>query len=396
VLLERIDWLWKRLSFRIKVTIRNLLRYRIRFAVTVIGVAGCTALLLAALGLRDSISGMVDLQYEGVSHSRATLLLNETSDSSQKTALNDILADYPHAYLRAENVTVSYGERVNGDVITYLAIPESPAKFADFITFRQRESHAPVEFPPDESSGSAVVITEQLSNVLGVRVGDWISFGLPSETPVRAQVAGITENYVYNYIYLTSSTYEQLFGTVPEYASIYLTSDLSEEDFEALLSELVATESVATAIPVAQVREVMDQIVSNMNSVVTLMILSAFLLVVVVLYNLITITVMERDRELATMKVLGYHLREVASSISRETTVMTIIGIAIGLAVGIWLHDYVMQTIEVSEIMFSRVIFIQSFVFASLFPLLCNFIVNLSVRPRLRKVDAASSLKSIE
>jgi putative ABC transport system permease protein len=396
VLLERVTWLWSRLSFRIKMTVRNLLRYRIRFFVTVIGVAGCAALLLAALGLRDSITAMVTLQYGGVSHSQATLILDKPSDSSQKTALNDILADYPHAYIHAESITVSFGERVNGDVITYLAVPENPEEFPDFISFRKRVSHDPVVFPPDESTGPAVIMTEQLSNVLGVKVGDKISFALYAGTPVQVRVAGITENYVYNYLYLLPTTYTRLFGTSPQYTSVYLNSDLPSEDLEALLSEVVATENVATALPVAQLQEVVDHVVANMNSVVMLMIISAFILATVVLYNLITITVMERDRELAMMKVLGYRMREVASSISRETTVLTIIGIALGLVLGIWLHDYVMKTIEVSELMFSRTILFRSFVFASLFPLLCNFIVNLSVRPRLHRIDAVKSLKSVD
>jgi putative ABC transport system permease protein len=396
VLLERAKRLWRSLPFRIKATIRNLLRYRARFIVTVIGVAGCTALLLAALGLRDSISNMVDLQYGGVSHLRATLILDEPSDSLQDTELNRVLTDYPHAYLQAKLVEASFGGRVSGDIITYLAVPEDPATFPEFITFRERVSHASIGFSSGAAGGPSAVITEQLATAIGAKTGDIVSFGAPSEAPVRVRIAGVAENYVYNYIFITPATYRYLFNEEPRYASIYLRSELEEPEFEDLLSELVATENVATALPVAQVQEVMDQVVENMNSVVSLLIFSAFVLAIVVLYNLITITILERERELALMKVLGYHPREVAASISRETTIMTVIGIAIGIAFGFWLHGYVMKTIEVSEIMFPRIILPLSLVLATLFPLLCNFLVNLVVRPRLNRIDMIESLKSIE
>jgi putative ABC transport system permease protein len=416
VLLERAKRLWRKLPFRIKVTARNLSRYRVRLIVTVIGVAGCTALLLAGLGLRDSISSMLDLQYDeqrveqweewrdsqrdsqrsGVSHLRATLILDKASTSTQDTELNRALADYPHAYYHAEPIDASFDGQSSGDVITYLAVPEDPATFTEFITFRKRTNHARIEFPPNETAGPAVIITEQLASTLGIRVGNTISFGAPMEPPVQAKVAGITENYVYNYIYLTPATYRTLFNEEPRFGSIHLGSELEEPEFEKLLEELVAMDNVATALPVAQLQGVMDQVIANMNSVVTLMILAAFILAVVVLYNLITITVLERERELALMKVLGYYPSQVAAFISRETTIMSVIGVIIGIFLGLWLHGYVMQTIEVDEIMFSRMILPLSFVLASLFPLLCNFLVNLSVRPRLNAIDMVKSLKSFE
>jgi putative ABC transport system permease protein len=400
VLLERVPWLWSRLSFRYKVMVRNLMRYRLRFVVTVVGVAGCTALLVAGFGLRDSIAGVVTLHYGEISRVQATVVLDKPSSTDADTALNTVLkeklTDRTYAYAHAENLTVSFNEKFNGDVITYLLVPEDPAAFHKLINFREPGSHESLEFPPDASIGPAVIITEQLARRLGVNTGDLISFGPSSKPQVQARVSGVMENYVYNYLYCTPETYRALFGTTPGYGSVYVASDMSDSQFEDWQTELVATENVATILPSAQVKSVMEQVIANMNSVVSLMILAAVILAVVVLYNLITLVITERQRELATMKVLGYHRGEVAAFISRETTIMTVIGIALGLGLGIALHRSVMGTIEVSEIMFPRAILLWSFAFAVLFPLLCNLLVNLSARPRLNKVDPATSLKSIE
>jgi putative ABC transport system permease protein len=397
VLLERARGLWRRIPFRHKVTLRNLMRYRFRFAVAVIGVAGCTALLVAGLGLRDSISGVVSLQYGGVAHSRATLILDKPSSATADTELNSSLRGHSHAYAHIQSISVSLGERTNGDVVTYLFVPENPATFDSFITLRQREGHQRLALPSNGTGAPSVIITEQLANRLGAQTGDVVSFGPSAGRQVQARIAGVTENYVYNYLYLTPAIYEALFGAAPEYGSVYLNSDLPENRFDAWLAELVATENVATALPVSQLQTIIDQVVANMDSVVVLMVLAAFILATVVLYSLITIAVMERQRELATMKVLGYHRQETAAFISRETTAMTVVGICLGLGLGLILHSLVMGSIEVSELMFSRTILPQSFIIAALFPLLCNLLVNLLVlRPRLSRLDPATSLKSVE
>jgi putative ABC transport system permease protein len=405
VFLERWRKLWSRISFGHKVTIRNLLRHRVRFVVTVIGVAGCTALLLAGFGLRDSISNTVDLHYGdgGVSRSQATLVLNTASSAQEDTELNKALANVASIYAHAESVTISFGDKTNGEVVTYLVVPEDPSAFGDFVTLRQRANHEPIPFPDITASGATdigsrpnVVITEQVANTLGLKVGDVISFGAPAGIPAKARVSGITENYIANYLYLSPTTYQTLFGAAPKYQSIYLASDLSEEDFEALLTELVATDNVITALSSSQLRKVLDVVVANMNTVVSLMIGAALILAVVVLYNLISIMVLERVREFATMKVLGYHRRQVAAFLSRETTVMTITGLIMGLPLGIWLHACVMGTVEANELMFSHTILPLSFVIATVFPLICNYVVNLCVRPRLNRLSPAKALKSIE
>jgi putative ABC transport system permease protein len=352
--------------------------------------------LLAGFGLRNSITGVADLHYNSIAHSQATLIFDNPTNTPSDRAVHETLTNYDHAYVRAEAISVSFGERENGEVTTYLCVPEKPALFNDFVTFRQRIGHKPLAFPPDTNNGPAVIITEQLANTLGVQVDDRIEFGPLGEDRVQARVAGITENYVYNYVYLTPTVYETLFGAPVEYTSAYLDSDLPQDEFDELLSELIATDDVATALRASQLQTIVDQVVANMNTVVSLMLLAAFILAVAVLYNLISITITERERELATLSVVGYQRREVAAFISRETTVLAIIGVCIGIALGIWLHGFVMASIEVNELMFSRVIAPLSFVIAALFPLICNVFVNLCSRPRLNRLDPVEILKSVE
>jgi putative ABC transport system permease protein len=396
ILLERATSLWRRFSFSKKVVIRNLFRYKLRSLVTIIGITGCTALLLGSFGLRDSITGVADLHYGNIFHVQATLVFNSSTSTPEKREVHELLKDYDYAYVRGEYLSVNFGGRDNGEVTTYLCVPEDPVAFNKFITFRERVGHKPLAFPPDTSGGPAVIITEQLANTLGVRVGDKIEFSSLDRARVQARVAGITENYVYNYVYLTPQVYETLFGVPVEYTSAYLASDLPEDELVALLEKLVATEDVGTAAHSSQMQSIVDQIVSSINAVVSLMLLTAFILAVAVLYNLISLTITERERELATLHVVGYQRWEVAAFISRETTILSIIGVFFGIFVGIWLHDFVMASLEVNELMFSRIITPPSFVIAVLFPLICNLLVNLCSRPRLNRLDPVEILKSVE
>jgi putative ABC transport system permease protein len=396
IALERAAFLWRKFSFSQKVALRNLFRYKARSLVTIIGVAGCAALLVASLGLRDSITGVADLHYNSISHSRATIVFSSPTSTPENRAAHEMLEDYDYAYVRGEFVSVSFNGRSNGEVTTYLCVPENPATFNDFITFRQRVGHKPLAFPPDTSSGPAVIITEQLANTLGVSAGDRIEFGQLDGTQVQARVAGITENYVYNYIYLTPATYETLFGTPVEYTSAYLASDLPQDELDALLTELIATDDVATALRASQLQAIVDQVVASLDTIISLMLAAAFILAVTVLYNLISLTITERERELVTLSVVGYQRWEVAAFISRETTALSIIGVFIGVFVGIWLHDFVMASLEVNELMFSRIITPLSFVIGILFPLICNVLVNLCSRPRLNRLDPVEVLKSVE
>ncbi|MDR3052241.1 MAG: ABC transporter permease [Coriobacteriales bacterium] len=398
VLLERVPFLWRRVSFSHKATLRNLLRYKTRFAVTVIGVAGCTALLVAGFGLRDSISGIVDLQYGEISSSQASLFLENPSNASEDTELNRMLdeGDITFSYVCSEDIVVTYEGRTNKGIPTFLSVAEDTKSYTNLIHFRQPANRASITFPLDESQGSAVIITEQLATALGVRIGDLIEFGPNGAEPIQAKIGAISENYIYNYIYLSPTFYKTLVGETAAYNTVVMRSDLQEDQLEALLTDLVATDEVATVQPVSQLRIIMNMVIDNLSGVIWLMILAALMLAVIVIYNLITINVTERERELATLKVLGYHRREVAGYITREAFIMVFFGILGGLFAGVFLHTYVMGVLVAGEGMFPHVIEPTSFVFAGVIPLLCTFLVNLFIRPRLNRLDPATSLKSIE
>jgi putative ABC transport system permease protein len=235
-----------------------------------------------------------------------------------------------------------------------------------------------------------------LAKRLGVKVGDEISFGLPGERTVSAKVGGIAENYIFNYIYLPAASYEFLFGRAPAYSSISVDVDNGMGDYSDILADIVDTDNVVSAISIDQVKDMMNNMTKSLNSVVWMIIIVGALLALVVLYNLININITERERELATLKVLGFYRNEVSAYISRESVLLTMIGMAVGLFVGVFLHSYVMAAVEVNEVMFGRTIMPLSYVYSGLFTLLCVIIINLIMRPKIMRIDPVSSLKSAE
>jgi putative ABC transport system permease protein len=396
VLLERIPFLWRRLPFGVKVTLRNLFRYKNRFFMTVLGVTGCAALLLTGFGLRDSISGLIDAQFEDITHYETTIMLKEGSGAAAKTALNTKLSGDDAAYVHVADSDASAGDRTNTGFITYLYVPEDPEGLNRFLTFRERVGHAPIAFPPDQQSSPSAVISERLATVLDLRIGDTMRFTPTGMEQTEVRVSGVTENYIYNYIYITPADYQALFGESPTYSSVIVDSDLPQEDFDALVADLLGLDDVASAVNVSQAREISKIMVDNLSAIVWTIIFVACLLALIVLYNLVNINITERERELATLKVLGFSRYEVDAYISRETTILTVLGAAVGLAVGIFLHRYVMVSIEVNEVMFSRTILPQSYLYAAAFTLGCGFLIRLAMRPRLNKIDPVSSLKSVD
>jgi len=417
VLLERIPFLWRGLPFGMKVTLRNLFRYKNRFFMTVLGVAGCAALLLTGFGLRDSISGLIDVQFEEIAHYRTTIILKEGSGAPAETELNTKLSGYDSAYVHIADADASAGDRTNSGFITYLYVPEDPEGLNRFLTFRERVGQTPVAFPPDPQDGPSAVISERLATVLDLQIGDTMRFtpsgsagatgsagvvgsdgsaGSAEMKQAEVRIAGVMENYIYNYIYITPTDYQTLFGELPAYTSVIMDSDIPQEEFDALMANILESDNVASAVNISQGRETSKNMVDNLSAIVWAIIFVACLLALIVLYNLVNINITERERELATLKVLGFTRNEVDAYISRETTILTVLGAAIGLGAGIFLHRYVMVSIEVNEVMFARTILPQSYLYAAAFTLGCGFLIRLAMRPRLNKIDPVSSLKSVD
>jgi len=394
VLLERIGPLWRRLSFMMKVTARNLFRYKKRFFMTVIGVAGCTALLLTGFGLRDSISGIVSRQYGGINLYDLIAVTADPSTAEADTPLNALLPKIGTGiYLQEQLIEAESDAGSSNGLTVYIDVAEAPERLAEFVHFEDRTTGVVLDFPQE----GGVVITEKLADRLKLKAGDTFSINFPNEKPVTTTVAAVMENYVMNHIYATPRQYEALFGKAPAYDTVLINQSAdSALDTDQALNTLLETDGVAGASDIAGMKARFDDMFSSLDAVVWLIILAAGLLAFVVLYNLTNINITERGREIATLEVLGFYNGEVASYVYRENLILTGIGIAVGLVLGVYLHQFVITAAEVDEVMFRRVVEPLSYLWAVLFTFGCAMLVNLVMLPRLRKVDMVESLKAAE
>ncbi|MDL2219650.1 ABC transporter permease [Ruminococcaceae bacterium OttesenSCG-928-O06] len=394
VILERIGPLWRRMSFMQKVTARNLLRYKKRFFMTVVGVAGCTALLLTGFGLRDSITGIVARQYGGINRYDLVVATSEATGAAENTELNRLWPQYAEGIYTQETLIDAESESAaSGGMTVYLYVMEQPQEFDEFIRLWDRKGGTAVAPPGSEGA----VITEKLADRLKLKVGDTLWVNRVNEDARALTVQGVAENYIFNYVFVSPAQYEALFGEVPEYDTLLLNLHEDQtQNADAILEELLNASPVAGAVDIASYQDQFDDMFSSLNAVVWLIIGAAALLAFVVLYNLTNINITERYREIATLKVLGFFNGEVASYVYRENLILTLIGIVLGLVLGVFLHDFVITTAEVDEVMFRRVIELLSYVWSVLFTLLCAGLVNLAMLRRLRRIDMVESLKSAE
>ena len=392
VFLEYIKPIWRRLSFTWKVTMRNLFRYQKRFWMTVIGIGGCTALIVTGFGLHESIFDVLDKQFDEISLYDATVGLDEDLTEEQKQGIEDYLdgeeavADYMFTYqqmMDASTTGTSY------DV--YLFAVDDVEEFGRFVDLRHRSDHAPVEL-----DGSGVVIDEKLSELLGVSVGDTIT--LEGDQRVEAVVADITENYVYHYVYLTRDLYTQLYGEDYQNNVMLLAYqdgmgvDVSNQTSETLMK----MDGVASYSYIATIRDSFEDSMDAINYAVVIIIVAAAALAFVVLYNLTNINITERRSELATLKVLGFYDGETTAYVLRENVFLTIFGVILGLVLGRFLHSWMVLTVEVDLVMFGRTAPPYAYVLAAALTALFSLIVNVAAHFRLKKIDMVESLKTVE
>ena len=392
VFLEYIKPIWRRLSFTWKVTMRNLFRYQKRFWMTVIGIGGCTALIVTGFGLHESIFDVLDKQFDEISLYDATVGLDEDLAEEQKQGIEDYLdgeeavADYMFTYqqmMDASTTGTSY------DV--YLFAVDDVEEFGRFVDLRHRWDHSPVEL---DSSG--VVIDEKLSELLDVSVGDTIT--LEGDQRVEAVVADITENYVYHYVYLTWDLYTQLYGEDYQNNVMLLAYqdgmgvDVSNQTSETLMK----MDGVASYSYIATIRDSFEDSMDAINYAVVIIIVAAAALAFVVLYNLTNINITERRSELATLKVLGFYDGETTAYVLRENVFLTIFGVILGLVLGRFLHSWMVLTVEVDLVMFGRTAPPYAYVLAAALTALFSLIVNVAAHFRLKKIDMVESLKTVE
>ena len=393
VLLERVGFIWKRLKFSHKVTVRNIFRYKKRFLMTIIGIMGCTSLILAGFGLKDSISSILPNQYEDICHydmlvSLKTALTEEQRNTyienlKQKEDIQEVVETY------MESGTAGKGE--NSETVQ-IVVPSDNQEIDKVIKLRDVKTEEPFTL-----SEEGIIITDKLAELIDTKVGDTITVTTADDIEKEIRVVGITENYISHYVYMSKALYQQVFGE--EYSTnVLLVQDnnLNEDQEETVMQELVAQNEVLSVTLTTTTMKTLDDTMSSLNYVVVILIVSAGLLAFVVLYNLSNINIGERIRELATIKVLGFYDREVYDYITRETVILTIIGILLGLVAGYFLNFYILGTCEINILRFEKVIHPISYLYATVITLVFSIIVNIVTYFALKKIDMIGSLKSVE
>ena len=395
VILEKIPFIWKHLNFTAKVTARNLFRYKKRFMMTIIGVCGCTSLIIAGFGLRDAISNMIPNQYGEIYKYNISISLNEAKKEEDLKNIEETL-------LENEYITKTIGANVQSVKIIkndnnqniQLVVPENIENIGEFITLRDRKNQEDIYTLDD----SGVIITEKLADLLDIKEGDEILLENSDGDRRNVVVSKITENYIMHYIYMTPELYNSVYDAKIESNVIFaITNEMTENEEEELGRHLLTDADNISGVSFTSATEDMfATVMDNMDMVVWILIISAGLLALVVLYNLLNANISERIRELATIKVLGFYDREVYSYIARETIILTIIGILFGLIGGYFLIIYVLRTCELDITMFDPNVEILSYILGVVITIFFAIIVNIVTYFSLKKIDMIESLKSVE
>lgn len=379
VLLERIKLVWNHLSFSYKVTVRNVFRYKKRFLMTITGIAGCTGLILAGFGLKDCIVKMVPHQYEDIFSYQAKINLNEekTNETIDKIKENKQIKDI----LEVHEESITIDNKDTNQSVT-LVIPKDNPK--EFIKLQDRKTEEQYNLT------DGLIITEKLAKLLEVEENDILKFS--GTDTYKEKVAHITENYLFHYIYLPKSSYKQ-----DEYNTVLIkTKNMTEKEEKELANELKEIPGVSSITFTSSTRHVFDDTMDSFAYVSLILIVSAGALAFVVLYNLSSVNISERRRELATIKVLGFYDKEVYQYINRENTILTLIGILLGLGTGNILTMYIIKTCEIDMLMFDTTIAWPSYLYAILITMSFAILVNIILYFSLKKIDMIESLKSIE
>lgn len=395
VLLERVTFIWKHLSFTWKSTIRNLFRYKKRFFMTIFGIGGCMALMLVGFGIRDSVTNIAVLQYGELQLYDGMVILNEDASDPQIEELDGFLSENPKASEKLSAVMKKVkmtSSSASGNQEVYLVVPEKLDDFSKFFVLRDRRTKTP--YTLDESG---IVLAEKTAKQLGAGVGDTVEIVEDNGKNKEAKVSAICENYVSNYAYMAPGMYKELYGDEAKYNSIFfMTPEHDSASASQLGQEALKYKGALSVSYTGSVMNEVNDMLSSLDTVIVVLITSAGMLAFVVLYNLNNININERKRELATFKVLGFYDKEVSAYVYRENILLTLIGAAVGSGLGTILHRFVIVTVEVDAAMFGRNIEPLSFVYSILFTFAFSLFVNGVMYFKLKKIDMVESLKSIE
>ena len=392
VLLERLTFIWKHLSFSWKSTIRNLFRYKKRLIMTVFGIAGSMGLMLVGFGLQDSISDIAAIQYRELQHYDGMVIEDSDATEEEHAELFEYMKENEQiAHCNRVQMTKISAPKGSSSVSIYLFVPESLSEFAKDVTLKNRITGETYELTDE---GAA--ISEKTASLLGLKVGDMIPLK-KGDKEYKVRVAVITENYMSHYLYMTPRVYEQTFGEKPEYENIVFTmQEDCKDDLEMAGTRILAYPGALSISYTSSLASQVDRMLSTLDAVILVLIVSAGMLAFVVLYNLNNINITERQRELATLKVLGFYDGEVSQYVLRENVILTVLGIMFGAVFGILIHRYVITTVEVDAVMFGRNIKPLSFLYSGILTSIFSIVVNGVMHFKLKTIDMVESLKSVE
>ena len=392
VLLERFTFIWKHLSFSWKSTIRNLFRYKKRLIMTVFGIAGSMGLMLVGFGIQDSISDIAAIQYRELQHYDGMVIEDSDATEEEHAELFEYMKENEQiAHCNRVQMTKISAPKGSSSVSIYLFVPESLSEFAKDVTLKNRITGETYELTDE---GAA--ISEKTASLLGLKVGDMIPLK-KGDKEYKVRVAVITENYMSHYLYMTPRVYEQTFGEKPEYENIVFTmQEDCKDDLEMAGSRILANPGALSISYTSSLASQVDRMLSTLDAVILVLIVSAGMLAFVVLYNLNNINITERQRELATLKVLGFYDGEVSQYVLRENVILTVLGIMFGAVFGILIHRYVITTVEVDAVMFGRNIKPLSFLYSGILTSIFSIVVNGVMHFKLKTIDMVESLKSVE
>ncbi|MCF0133757.1 MAG: ABC transporter permease [Blautia sp.] len=393
VILEYFPFIWKPLSFSWKSTVRNLFRYKKRFLMTIFGIGGCMGLMIVGYGLQDSIMDVARLQYRELQLYDGMVIMDADASEQEKELLeqaagaDERIGNFTKTMMRKDSVQIG---KKKWDL--YLMVPEDMDSFRNFVVFRDRVSKESKEL-----GDRGAILTEKIAKAMNLKVGDSVVIENEDYGDVSIPVTAITENYLSHYIYMTPAVYEQYYGEKPQYNELlYQAKDAAKEEVMDIGESLMTYDAALSVSYTASLMAQLDSMLTAMDDVMIVLIVSAGLLAFVVLYNLNNININERKRELATIKVLGFYNSEVDMYVYRENILLTIFGILLGVGIGKLLHRFIIETVEVDACMFGRNVNLPSFFIAAAYTAGFSIIVNVVMHFKLKKIDMVESLKSVE
>lgn len=390
--LEKINFIWDRLSFNYKITFRNVFRYKSRMLMTIIGIAGSTGLILTGFGISDSIGDILDIQYGEINKFQAYVAMNPNADSAEledyRTRSENIESIDSELFILQKNVHVENEEMSTQDITFF--VPENPDQMEDFVRLSLAKNNEESYLMDD----SGAYITNKMARLLNLEIGDEFEVLNSDDEPWSVNVAGVVENYIGHLAYMTPEYYSEITGENFDQADVQLINYNEEKtNTDELGSQLMEEDAVAGIQYVDDIYDSFEASLESLDLITQILIISAAALAFIVLYNLTNINVSERSRELSTIKVLGSYDYEVTTYIYRENIILTFLGIAVGLGFGKILTNFIMETMEIDMLVFGRNIYLSSYFYASLLTIAFTLVVMAVIHFQLKKIDMVEALK---